>query len=193
MQLYKLDFPSGKSYIGITSRTAQKRFLEHCAPSKKQNPCQLALQKYGKESVNLTVLATVDNWELLCLAEQEAIEKFNTFKPNGYNITKGGEGVYGFKWDDLTNHRCLAPVSAETRLKMSISASNKTDEHRKKIKEKNKITHSSNEMKERKRVMAIAQRKREREDKIKKEKEWASHKATIRTKRLLREIFESLK
>ena len=100
MQLYKLDFPNSKSYIGITTKTAQDRLNQHCRPSQNKNTCQKAIHKYGKENVVLTVLATVDNWELLCLAEIEAIEKFNTFFPNGYNLTLGGEGgltigIYG--------------------------------------------------------------------------------------------------
>ena len=93
MQLYQLKFPNGKSYIGITSFTAQERFKRHCTPANNKGLCQHAIHKYGKENVILTVLSTVDNWELLCLAEQEAIEKFNTFYPNGYNMTLGGEGT----------------------------------------------------------------------------------------------------
>jgi len=164
MQLYKLDFPNGKSYIGITSKTAQQRFKEHCCQSKNKNPCQSAIKKYGKENVKLTVLSTVDNWELLCLAEIEAIEKFNTFKPNGYNITKGGEGAYGFKWDDLSNHRNLKPVSQETKIKMSVSAANKSESHRKKISQANKVAQSTNEARERQRKIATAQRKKQKQE-----------------------------
>ena len=69
MQLYQLSFPNGKKYIGITSQTAQERFKKHCFKSNNKNPCQKAIHKYGKENVVLTVLATVDNWELLCLSE----------------------------------------------------------------------------------------------------------------------------
>jgi len=193
MQLYKLDFPNGKSYIGITSKTAQERFNQHCCKSKNKNPCQLAIHKYGKENIIINVLAECNDWELLCLAEQEAIEKFNTFKPSGYNLTKGGEGVFGLKWDDLSNHRNLRPFSDETRLKMSISASNKSKNHRNKISQANKIAQSTIEAKERQRKIAIAQRKKQREAKEQKEKELASHKATIRTKRLLREMADSFK
>jgi group I intron endonuclease len=92
MQLYSLKFPNGKMYIGITSKTAEKRFVRHCAPSENKNPCQNAIHKYGKENITISVLGECDDWELLCLAEMEAIEKFNTFKPNGYNLTLGGEG-----------------------------------------------------------------------------------------------------
>ena len=92
MQLYQLLFPNGKRYIGITSKTAQERFNAHCSQSQNKNPCQHAIHKYGKENVVLTVLATVDSWELLCLAEIEAIEKYQTFGKKGYNLTHGGEG-----------------------------------------------------------------------------------------------------
>ena len=169
MQLYKLDFPNGKSYIGITSKTAQERFIGHCNPAQKQNLCQKAIHKYGKENVIINVLAECDNWELLCIAEQEAIEKFNTITPNGYNLTLGGEGTYGLKWSEESKSKlseigkknmtedkkmCLlminkgrkatedtknkiseagkkrASPSEETRKKLSISASNITDETR---------------------------------------------------------------
>jgi hypothetical protein len=92
MQLYQLKFPNGKSYIGITTKTTIQRFKEHCAPSNNKNACQNAIHKHGKENVIISVLAECDNFELLLLAEKEAIEKFNTFIPNGYNLTLGGEG-----------------------------------------------------------------------------------------------------
>lgn len=93
MQLYQLKFPNSKSYIGITTGTAQERFKRHCKPSQNKNPCQRAIHKYGKENVIITVLAECDNLELLLLAEMEAIEKHETFGEKGYNLTLGGEGV----------------------------------------------------------------------------------------------------
>jgi len=111
MQLYRLSFPNGKKYIGITSKTAKERFKEHCAPSNRINAVQHAIHKYGKESVKLTVLAECDNWELLNLAEIEAVEKFNTFYPNGYNLTLGGDGALG------------AIRTNEVKLKNSIATS----------------------------------------------------------------------
>ena len=102
MQLYQLSFPNGKSYIGITSNTAQERFKQHCrvSSSKKKYAVHTAIHKYGKENVVVTVLATTDNWELLCLAEIEAIEKYQSFGKKGYNLTLGGDGkltvgIYG--------------------------------------------------------------------------------------------------
>lgn len=94
MELYKLVFPNGKPYIGITRTTALLRLKEHARKPRK-TPCYRAIQKYGKENIKVIVLANCDNWELLCLAEQEAIEKHNTLVSNGkgYNITFGGEGA----------------------------------------------------------------------------------------------------
>ena len=95
MELYKLTFPNNKSYIGITSRTAVERFKEHCSESSKCRMLKNAIAKYGKENAIITVLGVFDNWELLCLAEQEAIEKHQTFWKGGkgYNLTFGGDGV----------------------------------------------------------------------------------------------------
>jgi group I intron endonuclease len=125
MQIYQLLFPNGKKYIGITSRTAQERFNQHCRSVKKY-AIDGAIRKYGKENVIITVLATIDNWELLCLAEQEAIVKFNTKSPNGYNLTDGGEGTLGFLATDeqrkkLSLSRKGRILSEETKRKISIA------------------------------------------------------------------------
>lgn len=95
MELYKLTFPNNKSYIGITSRTAIERFKEHCDKSSNCKMVRNAINKYGKENVIITVLGVFNNWELLCLAEREAIEKYQTFSETGkgYNLTLGGDGV----------------------------------------------------------------------------------------------------
>jgi group I intron endonuclease len=95
MQLYKISFSTTpKVYIGISKRSAKLRFQAHCNKNVKiKSLIHKAIQKYGNPI--LTILGEFDNWELLCLAEQEAIEKFNSRVPNGYNITIGGEGAVG--------------------------------------------------------------------------------------------------
>jgi group I intron endonuclease len=95
--LYKITFrASGKSYIGISAVSAEIRFKAH-SHVKNKYPIGKAFRKYGVDDAVLTVLAYCESWELLCLAEQEAIEKFNTKQPYGYNLTDGGEGINGFK------------------------------------------------------------------------------------------------
>lgn len=92
-ELYKLDFANGKSYIGITTKTAAERFNGHrrksCGNSAKSNvPVYDAWRKHGEPQ--LTVLAILENGELAS-AEQRAIAAYGTLLPNGYNMTVGGE------------------------------------------------------------------------------------------------------
>lgn len=92
--LYKIDFLKiGKSYIGISSISAEHRFKLHAT-----QPRYLignAFKKYGAYEAKLTVLAEHDDWAILCQMEIEAIIEHNTKAPNGYNLTSGGEGVVG--------------------------------------------------------------------------------------------------
>lgn len=96
--LYKIDFPSGKSYIGITKKTAEERFEQHIREAR-DNPNNRqvlsALNKYGYKNCQIKTLAISDDIKYLYDIECKAIAAFNTKAPNGYNLTKGGEGVLG--------------------------------------------------------------------------------------------------
>jgi len=104
--LYSIEFPNGKRYIGITTHaTAEQRFLTHVINLRRSKgragALYSALRKYGTQSVVLDTLASgIDDWELLCLAEQEAINVFGTLAPGGYNLTVGGDGVVGTVWSN---------------------------------------------------------------------------------------------
>jgi hypothetical protein len=126
--MYKLTFPNGKSYIGITKRTAAIRFAEHVKVSragKKQCAVHHAILKYGADVVMVETLA-VGNWPYLITIEVKAIALFGTRPPHGYNLTRGGEGVVGF--DQITRAKMGAanvgrtPV-ADARAKMSAAGS----------------------------------------------------------------------
>lgn len=92
--LYKLTFPSGKSYIGITGKTVAERFRTHVRNAKHRNfAISNAVNKYGVESISIETLFESDDWELLCVLEIDAIKSFNTRSPHGYNTTAGGDGV----------------------------------------------------------------------------------------------------
>jgi len=153
MQLYRIDFPNGKVYIGITSRTAKERFATHCGNSKKKNACQFAIHKYGKENVVLTVMAECDNWELLCLAEIEAIEKFNShISKNGYNITLGGEGNFILniqgkereERDKLLRKNLKINYQKNNKEKIIKQSKDYYDKNRNKLIEKSKLFYSEN-------------------------------------------------
>jgi len=89
--LYKLDFASGKSYIGQTTRTMNKRMQAHAGAAR--NGSQLAVhcawRKYGKPII--TVIAELSSQDELHIAEIEAIKNMKTLSPDGYNVGYGGE------------------------------------------------------------------------------------------------------
>lgn len=105
-ELYRLDFPNGKSYIGITSKTAQKRFSTHVDKSRRANyPVSNAIRKYGEDSVKVNTLVIADDWDYLCDLEIKAIKVYGTFSPLGYNLTKGGDGFLGGSHTDSTKEK----------------------------------------------------------------------------------------
>jgi len=81
--------PSGKSYIGQTF-DYQRRCWEH----KKQQRCTAfarAIQKYGWDNFKHEILKDNLSLEEANIWEKFYIERFNTLKPNGYNIRTGGK------------------------------------------------------------------------------------------------------
>jgi group I intron endonuclease len=86
--IYMLQSPSGKVYIGQTTRTLEKRLQEHCAG----NGCVIlhkAIKKYGIEHFNTQILVTCED-EKLDDYEIHYIQAYNSLEPNGYNIRTGG-------------------------------------------------------------------------------------------------------
>ena len=97
MILYELKFPNSKKYYGITSKTVAERFRAHCnTVGGQRQPVHHAIHKYGKGNVTISEILTLtnsaDSWELLCLAEQEIIEKARSIGEGIYNISNGGDG-----------------------------------------------------------------------------------------------------
>lgn len=95
--LYRLLFPNGKSYVGITTKSAEIRFSAHKAnafcsfkkgANNKRTPLYAAWRKHGEPK--LIVIAEMENHSLAA-AEVAAIAEFNCVHPNGYNLTPGGE------------------------------------------------------------------------------------------------------
>lgn len=116
--LYKIDFPSGKSYIGITSRTAEHRFSEHAVDALEKNSTHIihnAIRKYGVSACEIVTLATEDDWATLCQMEKIAIKQFNSKSPNGYNMTDGGDGSVGLKWNEAQRNRMSEVLIGNTR------------------------------------------------------------------------------
>lgn len=90
-QIYKLDFPSGKSYIGVERiGRCGSRYKDHALSAKNGKMTRLctAWRKYGPPKQ--TILAIVEDAQAL-ITEQRAVATFKTMSPKGYNMTPGGD------------------------------------------------------------------------------------------------------
>lgn len=92
--VYKLTSPSGKIYIGWTSRKLKKRLQDHMSEVRRgyQRPIQKAFRKYPLEEWQQEVLLETTDYEQSLVVEIESIKRFNTTDSSiGYNISTGGE------------------------------------------------------------------------------------------------------
>jgi group I intron endonuclease len=98
-------------YVGKACYGAAVRWAHHLAGYYKNSLMAKAIKKHGAENFTFEVIYDgVDNAEI-CRVEKGAISSHNSFVPNGYNMTVGGEGVTGMK------------MSAETKALKSKIAS----------------------------------------------------------------------
>ena len=101
----KLD---GKSYVGQYCKDNPKqRFTNHKSRARKEDSNEhlyRAIRKYGVENFEFTLVCVCKNEELNDL-EIKYIKEFDTFGPNGYNMTSGGQGVRDFKHSPETIER----------------------------------------------------------------------------------------
>jgi hypothetical protein len=98
--LYQLTSLSGKSYIGISSKSALVRFskhIEHALGKRQNGVLYSALRKYKPENFAVKTLVIANDWQYLCDLEIKTIAAFGTRYPSGYNMTDGGEGIIGTK------------------------------------------------------------------------------------------------
>lgn len=118
--VYKLTFPNGKAYIGITVRPMETRWLQHvrCSKNKKyQQPVHRAINKYKPENVKISLLHSGVEGTLLQSLE---IEEIKAAKDSGqilYNMTVGGEGVIGYVHTNEDKAKISASLLGNQRTK----------------------------------------------------------------------------
>jgi hypothetical protein len=92
MIIYRVtNMINGKQYIGQTSRTLEKRWIEHCSASSGCVALHNAILKYGRENFKVEQIDIALDQVELDYKEIKYIELYNTLAPNGYNLTKGGD------------------------------------------------------------------------------------------------------
>lgn len=184
MQIYKItNLITGLSYIGknkndineymgsgiLLWKSYRKRFNRNDLDCNKKSHHrwvyeQNQIYKYYEK----TILHECKDESELCELEKYYITKYNTIRPNGYNIAIGGEGGYliaGYTDDEKENwKRKISEATKEAmnrpevRKKLLISVTNKNDEWRKHISETltgRKGTPMSDENKEKLRQRSI--------------------------------------
>lgn len=100
--VYKHTVPNGKIYIGVTSQSVNKRWLNGLGYQHNDYFFK-AIKKYGWENIKHEILLDGLTKEQ---AIQKEIELIALHKSNqreyGYNIANGGEGVTGYKHSEET-------------------------------------------------------------------------------------------
>lgn len=124
--IYMHTSPSGKSYIGKTKFSLEKRWKDHQAMAKfgKNHLIHKAIRKYGAETFTSVVLEENVPDEKASERERYWISFYNTYK-KGYNMTEGGEGrsfISESQKEAIRKHNRERVLSEETLKKMSESA-----------------------------------------------------------------------
>lgn len=93
-----IHIESGRRYIGLTSRSWQSRWKNHCYAAKSSKGGRWhfpnAIRKYGKEAFSHEVLEICHSLEVANLAEECWISFYETRDPEkGFNLVKGGQHV----------------------------------------------------------------------------------------------------
>ena len=125
--IYKItNTVNGKSYIGQTIHDAEKTRIRYHLNGYGNEDVKKDIEKYGKDAFTYEILHDGIIPEFLDMLEKEAIAKYNTIAPHGYNQTNGGSGSG-------------TQVSKEVRRKLSEAGKGKkiSEEHRRKLSEAN--------------------------------------------------------
>lgn len=137
MIIYKItNTVNGKSYIGKTIYSLERRWYDHCLRARIGSSFHLhrAIRLYGSEKFNVEILREIRNPKGLNHAEIFFIKRFDTFR-NGYNMTVGGDGLgYNFRHTDASKRKMSLAArrrkpagmlgkhhSLEARKKMSLA------------------------------------------------------------------------
>lgn len=88
--LYKMTFPNGKVYVGITNDFARRMRAHKSASLKYQQPVCRAIAKHGWSNISREIIV-IGPYHYIRQLESSAIVIFNARIPDGYNVGEGGE------------------------------------------------------------------------------------------------------
>lgn len=164
-----------KQYTGFTSKNPSERWIEHVTVSKNPNRhdysyIHRAIRKYGLDNFKFEVIyQSKDKNHTLSVMESYFINEYNTIRPNGYNLTSGGEGLNDYEFTDTHKSRISAALTGKEKPYMQIV--NRDPEKIRKTAEKHRGMKRTDETKAK--ISAIHKGKTiSEEQKIKLSKKW---------------------
>ena len=92
-----------KQYVGVTKFSLEERFLQH---TKRGFFLTEAIQKYGEQKFSIELIEEFKTPEQSYELEIFYIKEYNTKAPNGYNLTDGGDGIFGWQPTDEYRQEC---------------------------------------------------------------------------------------
>ena len=94
---------NGKVYVGFTSNWPD-RIGQHKYESKNSNKAfHRALRKYGENNFDWQLIyQSKELTHTLKTMEPHFIKEYKSFGKNGYNLTEGGEGIFGYTFSEKT-------------------------------------------------------------------------------------------
>ncbi len=108
--IYKYTSPSGKCYIGQTTKTLKERAKFNGEGYMQCSLFYKAILKYGFENMQSKILENFQEEDLDLLiiklneAEQYYIKFYNSMAPNGYNLREGGGNSIFSKESEVCQH-----------------------------------------------------------------------------------------
>lgn len=109
MLIYKIiNLINGKVYIGKTERSLDIRINEHVLRSKKGST-YLSRAIIKHDIKNFAVVLLEDNIDCISLCNERERHYIDLYKSNsqanGYNLTKGGDGISGYRFSETSNQK----------------------------------------------------------------------------------------
>jgi group I intron endonuclease len=135
--MYKIylitNLKNNKQYVGITKFSLEERFCQHI---KRGFILTEAIRKYGKDLFSIELIEEVETAERAYELEIFYIEKYNTKSPNGYNLTDGGDGIFGWEATEEYRKECSERVKElHKQKKVGMYGKKHTEQTREKMKE----------------------------------------------------------
>ena len=152
---------NGKIYIGKTTGSISRRFKQHLAGAKDNQPRHAnlylynAIRKYGADKFSAEKLDEACSLEELNNKEQYWIKALHTYiddpECNGYNMTIGGDGGNGWcqetkdRWYNtrLTNGSFKLKEETKQKLSKALTGKSKSESHKQSLRDHHhlKTTH----------------------------------------------------